>query len=50
MQFSPKILGLNIEIFRTVFGQSEIEFRTVIGLCVLFLCVISKNMNSMLVV
>ena len=43
MQFSPKILGLNIGIFGTVFGQSGTEFRTVIRLCVLFLCVIAKN-------
>ena len=50
MQFSPKILGLNVGIFGTVFGQSQIEFRTVIGLCVLFLCVIARKMNNMLVV
>ena len=43
MQFSPKILGMNIAIFGTVFEQSETEFRTVIGLCVLFLCVIAKK-------
>ena len=39
MQFSPKILGLNIGIFETV-----------IGLCVLFLCVIIGKINNMLVV
>ena len=50
MQFSPKILGLNVEIFGTVLGQSGTEFRTVIGLCVLFLCVITGKMNNMLVV
>ena len=43
MQFSPKILGLNIEIFGTIFEQSEIESWTIIGLCVLFLCVIAKK-------
>ena len=36
MQFSPKILGLNVRIFGT-------DFQTVIGLCVLFLCVIAKK-------
>ena len=50
MQFNPKIVGLNIEIFWIVFGQSETKFQTVIGLCVLFLCVIAKKMNSILVV
>ena len=50
MHFSPKILGLNVGIFRTVFGQSRTEFRTVIRLCVLFLCVIAEKMNNMLVV
>ena len=50
MQFSPKILRLNIGIFETIFGQSETEFRTVIGLCVLFVCFISTKMNNMLVV
>ena len=50
MQFSSKILGLNIGIFGTVFGQLGTEFRTVIGLCVLFLCVVAKKMNNMLVV
>ena len=50
MRFSPKILGLNVEIFRTVFRQSETDFQTVIGPCVLFLCVIAKKMNNMLVV
>ena len=43
MQFSPKILGLNIGIFGTISGQSKTEFRTVIGLRVLFLCVIAKK-------
>ena len=50
MQFSPKILGLNIGIFWTIFGQSKTEFWTVIGPCVLFLCVIAKKINNMLVV
>ena len=27
VQFSPKILGLNVGNLRTVFGQSEDEFR-----------------------
>ena len=36
--------------FGTVFGQSRTEFRTVIGQCVLFLFVITKKMNNMLVV
>ena len=36
--FSPKILRLNVGIFGIVFGWSETEFRTFIGLCVLFLC------------
>ena len=48
MQFSPKILGLNVGIFGAVFGQSETEFQTVIGLCVLFLCVIAGKRNNML--
>ena len=50
VQFNPKILGLNIEIFGIVFEQSGIGFRTVIRLCVLFLCVIAKKMNNILVV
>ena len=49
MQFSPKILGLNVGMFGIIFGQSETEFRTVIGLFVLFLCVIVGKMNNMLV-
>ena len=43
MQFSPKILGLNVGIFGTIFGQSGIDFWIVIGLCVLFLSVIAKK-------
>ena len=50
VQFSPKILGLNVGIFGTIFIQSETEFWAVIRLCVLFLCVIAKKMNNMLVV
>ena len=50
MQFSSKILGLNVGMFGTIFEQSGTEFRTVIGLCVLFLCVIAGKMNNMLVV
>ena len=36
MHFNPKILGLNVEIFGIVSGQSGTEFQTIIGLCVLF--------------
>ena len=43
VQFSPKILGLNVGIFGTVFGQSKTDFRTVIRLCVLILCVIARK-------
>ena len=50
MLFSPKILGLNVGMFGTDFRQSGTEFRTVIGLCVRFLCVIAGKMNNMLVV
>ena len=49
MQFSPKILGLNVGMFRTFLGQSGTKFRTVIGMCVLFSCVIAGKMNNMLV-
>ena len=49
MWFSPKILELNVEIFRTIIRQSVIEFRTVIGPCVLFLCVIAGKMKNMVV-
>ena len=49
MQFSPKILGLNVGILRIVFGQFGTDFRTIIGLCMLFLCVIAGKMNNMLV-
>ena len=38
MQFGPKILGLNAGIFRTILGSLKIDFRTVIGPCVLFVC------------
>ena len=49
MQFSPKILGLNIGIFGTIFGQPKTEFRTI---CVVFFFVIAKKKkkNNMLVV
>ena len=50
MQFSPKIFGLNVGMVGTVFRQSGTEFRTVNGLCVLFLCVIAGKINNMLVV
>ena len=43
MQFSPKILGLNVGIFGTVFGQSGTNLQTVIGMCVLFLRFIAKK-------
>ena len=33
----------NIGMLGTIFGQSRTEFQTVIGLCVLFLCVIAKK-------
>ena len=46
MLFIPKNLGLNTIIFWTVFGQSGTEISD----CVLFLCVVSKKMNNMLVV
>ena len=42
MQFNPKILGLNVVMFGT-------EFQTIIGLSVLFLCVIAGKMNNKLV-
>ena len=44
MQFSPKILGLNVGIFGTVSNSLELNFV----LCVLFLCVIAGKMNNML--
>ena len=50
MQFSSKILGLNVGMLETIFEQSGTKFRFVIGLCVLFLCVIAGKMNNMLVV
>ena len=43
MQFSPKILGLNVGIFGTVFEQSGTNWQTVIRMCVLFLRVIAKK-------
>ena len=43
MQSSPKILGLNIGIFGTIFRQSGTEFKIVIELCMPFLCVIAKK-------
>ena len=49
MQFSPKILGLNVEIFCLFSGSLESDFRTAIGLCVLYLCIIATKMNNMLV-
>ena len=50
MQFSPKILGLDVGMFGTVFEQSGTKLRIAIGLCVLFLCIIAGKMNNMLVV
>ena len=50
VRFSPKILGLNVEILGLFSGSLGLIFRTVIGLCVLFLCVIAGKMNNMLVV
>ena len=46
MLFSPKILGLNTEIFRLFLGNLGLIFK----LCVLFLCVIAGKMNNMLIV
>ena len=31
MQFSPKILGLNVRIFGTILGSPMIDLRTAIG-------------------
>ena len=49
MLLSPKILGLNVGMFGTIFGQFGTKFPAVIGLCVLFLCVIAGKMNNILV-
>ena len=38
VQFGSNILGLNAGIFRTVLGSPRIDFWTVIGPCVLFVC------------
>ena len=39
VRFSPKILGLNVGIFGTVFGQSGIEFSDCYWIvCVVFMC------------
>ena len=46
MLFSPKILGLNVGMFGTVFKQSGTKFRTIIGLDVLFLLVYGQNIQS----
>ena len=47
MQFSPKILGLNIGIFWTVFRQSGTEIWTV---CAVFMCYCKKKKkNNMLI-
>ena len=48
VQFSPKILGLNVGIFGTVLGSPGLIFWTVIGLCFFFFA--KKKMNNMLVV
>ena len=50
VQFSPKILGLNVGMFRIVFVQSGKKFWTSIRQCVMLLCVIAGKMNNMLVV
>ena len=50
VRFSPKILGLNVEMLGLFSGSLGLNFWTVIGLCVLFLCVITEKMNNMLVV
>ena len=46
MLFSPKILGLNTEIFGLFLGNLGLIFN----LCVLFLCVMAGKMNNMLIV
>ena len=43
VRFSPKVLGLNAGIFGTVFGQSGIDFRTVIRLVCCFCVLLLKN-------
>ena len=51
-------LGLNLQMFLgslglnfvTVLGSLGTDFRIVISPCLLFLCVIAKKMNNMLVV
>ena len=51
MQFNPKILGLNVGIFGTVFRQSGTEFLDCYWTCVLlFFCVVAGKLNNMLVV
>ena len=50
MQFNPKILGLNAEFLGLFLGSPKTDLRTVIGSCVLFLHVVTKKKNNMLVV
>ena len=50
MQFSPKILRLNAEFLGLFLGSPRTDLRIIIGSCVLFLHVVTKKMNNMLVV
>ena len=43
VQLSPKILGLNARIFRTVLGSSGTDFQTIIGSCLLFFHVVATR-------
>ena len=43
MQFSPKILGLNVGIFWIILSSLGTDLLTAIGPCVRFLCVIAEK-------
>ena len=43
MQFSPKILGPNVEFFGLFLDNTGTELRNIISSCVLFLRVIAKK-------
>ena len=44
MRFSPNFLGLNVKIFRTIFGQSRTEFSNRYWIvCAVFMCYYWKN-------
>ena len=43
VQFSPKILRLNVGNFRTVFKQSGTKFLDYYWTCVLFFCVVAEK-------